>query len=219
MTNDWIYKLHIAIWLKKVSNDRLFANLQFCDFLIKVSYCSVHYRLHCTTFTRTHRQQFFKKDVKWLNLQTSHCNLTEKCHKRQTSCDFLLKLLTAVSTYIFAATAFTQTSGQQFLRKMSNDWIFKLHIAIWQKNVSNDKLLAIFFTKVTYCCVHFRFRCCCFYSNPWAAILANVWCAWWPFRLFQFFQSSHDLFWDNLKVSNGKGRPNNYSFDHVSVFQ
>ena len=144
MTNDWIYKLHIAIWLKKVSNDRLFANLQFCDFLIKVSYCSVHYRLHCTTFTRTHRQQFFKKDVKWLNLQTSHCNLTEKCHKRQTSCDFLLKLLTAVSTYIFAATAFTRTRGQQFLKKMSNDWIYKLHIAIWQKNVSNDKLLLIF---------------------------------------------------------------------------
>ena len=152
MTNDWIYKLHIAIWLKKVSNDRLFANLQFCDFLIKVSYCSVHYRLHCTAFTRTHRQQFFKKDVKWLNLQTSHCNLTEKCHKRQTSCDFLLKLLTAVSTYIFAATAFTQTSGQQFLRKMSNDWIFKLHIAIRQKMSQMTNFLQFFYKSYLLLC-------------------------------------------------------------------
>ena len=116
MTNDWIYKLHIAIWLKKVSNDRLFANLQFCDFLIKVSYCSVHYRLHCTAFTRTHRQQFFKKDVKWLNLQTSHCNLTEKCLKWQTSFYFWQKLLTTVSTSVSAAAAFIRTRGQQFLQ-------------------------------------------------------------------------------------------------------
>ena len=107
--------------------------------------------------------------------------------------------------------------GQQFLKKCqmteSTNFILQFHRKMSQMTFCD------FFTKVTYYCVHFRFRYCCFYSNPWAAILANVWCAWWPFRQFQFFQSSHGLFWDNLKVSNGKGRPNNYSFDHASVFQ
>ena len=32
----------------------------------------------------------------------------------------------------------------------------------------------LLFTKVTYYYVHFRFRCCCFYSNPWAAILKKM---------------------------------------------
>ena len=164
-----------------------------------------------TAFTRG--QQFLKKNVEWLNLQISHRNLTENCLKWQTSCNFLQKLLTAVSTSGSAATAFTRTRRQQFLKKMSN---FTLQ---FDRKMSQMTNFFGFFTKVTYYCVHFRFRYCCFYSNPWAAILANVWCAWWPFRQFQFFQSSLGLFWDNLKVSNGKGRPNNYSFDHASVFQ
>ena len=143
-------------------------------------------------FIQTRRQQFLK-NVKWLNLQASHCNLTEKCLEWQTSFDFWQNLLTTVFTSVSAATAFTR--GQQFLKKMTNDWIYNFRIAIWQKFLSIAKLLVNsykksrmtestnftlqfdrklsqmtnflqFFTKVTYCCVHFRFRCYCFYPNP-----------------------------------------------------
>ena len=51
-------------------------------------------------------------NVKWLNLQTTHCNLTEKCLKWQTSC-YLQKLLTTMSTSVSAAAAFIRTRGQQ----------------------------------------------------------------------------------------------------------
>ena len=164
--------------------------------------------------------------MKWLNLQTTHCNLTEKCLKWHTSCD-LQKLLTAVSTSVSAAAAFIQTRRQQFLKKcqmtestsftlqfdrkmsrMTNFfWFFTkftyycVHFRFrcycfyswaailkkkcrmtestnftlqFDRKLSQMSNFLRFFTKVTYCCVHFRFRYCCFYSNPWAAILANV---------------------------------------------
>ena len=88
----------------------------FLRFFTKVTYCCVHLHFRCYCFYPNQWAAILKKNVKWLNLQTSHCNLTEKCLKWQTSFNFWQKLLTTVSTSVSAAAAFIRTRGQQFLQ-------------------------------------------------------------------------------------------------------
>ena len=90
---------------------------QMTDFLLftKVTYYYVHFRFRCCCFYSNPWAAILKKNVKWLNLQTSYCNFTEKCLKWLFAI-FLQKLLTAVSTSVSAAAAFIRTRGQQFLQ-------------------------------------------------------------------------------------------------------
>ena len=83
-----------------------------------------------------------RKFVKWENLFTAHDDLTEK--RLASMCMPLGTLKKSDKCEMTESTNYTL----QFDRKMSQMTDF------------------LRFKKVTYCCVHFCFRCCCFYSNP-----------------------------------------------------